>query len=41
MPTRRHLLAATGIAVAGSGCMGVLGDEGDEEPAEADDPLAW
>jgi hypothetical protein len=29
MPTRRHLLAAAGVATASAGCLGVLGDDGE------------
>jgi hypothetical protein len=29
MPTRRHLLAAAGIATASAGCLGVLEDDGE------------
>jgi hypothetical protein len=36
MPTRRHLLAAAGVAVAGSGCMSALGDD----PESANDAAA-
>ncbi|WP_336135062.1 hypothetical protein [Natronomonas amylolytica] len=38
MPTRRHLLATAGIAVAGAGCMGALGDEGDSSPEDDGNP---
>lgn len=36
MPTRRHLLAAAGVAAAGSGCMSALGDD----PESANDAAA-
>jgi hypothetical protein len=35
MPTRRHLLAAVGVATTSAGCMGALGDEGDPEAENA------
>jgi hypothetical protein len=34
MPTRRHLLATIGVATTGAGCMGALGDEGEEPSPE-------
>ena len=44
MPTRRHLLAAAGIATASAGCLGVLEDDGEPnaegsiaDAAEGDD----
>lgn len=38
MPTRRRLLAAAGVAAASSGCMSVLGDEGDSESESGTSP---
>ncbi|MES3517871.1 MAG: hypothetical protein PPP58_09435 [Natronomonas sp.] len=36
MVTRRHVLAATGIAVGSAGCAGALGSEGDDEESTTD-----
>ena len=39
MPTRRHLLAAAGVAATGSGCMSALGDDSEsanDAAAESD-----